>query len=129
MLMPGHPPVFDCHLHYFAKDTGNLKVITDLLDKGFVEGILCCTDLYVKPSDAIAVNKPLFEAASRYSRQKLPLLATVHPSMSGWKDMLSSMLDVSPQIVGIKLHPPVGHYTVNLETVSEVFEIAEKKKF
>jgi len=125
--MPGHPPVFDCHLHYFAKDQGNLTVITDLLDKSSVEGILCCTDLYVKPSDAVAVNKPLFQAASRYGRQKLPLLATVHPSMSGWEDTLLSMLDVSPEIVGLKLHPPVGHYTVSLETVSEVFEIAARK--
>ncbi|HHN46808.1 MAG TPA: hypothetical protein ENN09_05135, partial [Planctomycetes bacterium] len=37
---------------------------------------------------------------------------------------LAAMLKTSPEIVGIKLHPPVGHYTVAIDTLAPVFEAA-----
>jgi predicted TIM-barrel fold metal-dependent hydrolase len=127
MLMPDKPQVFDFHLHYFAKGNGNLDVITGLFDKGSVGGALCITDLYVQPADAVAANKPLFETAARLGRRKMPLLATAHPSMAGWADALEKMLASSQEIVGIKLHPPVGHYTVSVDLLAPVFEIAAKR--
>ncbi len=120
--------ILDFHFHYSEKDGGNVSVIEKLLDDGSVEGILCCTSLRAEPRDAVSANRPLIEAAARYGRRKLPLLACVHPSRDGWKAGLDSMLDASEEIVGIKLHPPVGKYDVTLETVGPVFEVAAEKR-
>ena len=125
--MSQRPRIFDFHFHYHAEDGGNADVIRNLLDEGAVEGILCCTSLKAGPKEAVPANRPLIEAASGYGRKKLPLLAAVHPSHSEWKDGLKALLDASAEVVGIKLHPPIGKYCVTLETAGPVFEIAAER--
>lgn len=126
--MSERPRVFDSHFHYLEGDGGNVDVIRKLLDDGMVEGILCCSSLRAEPKEALSANRPLIEAAARYGKKKLPLLAAVHPNRNGWKDALSSLLDASNEIVGIKLHPPIGKYDVTPETVGPVFEMAAERK-
>ena len=125
--MSDRPAVFDFHFHYSERDGGNVDVIRKLLDEGSVEGILCCTSLRIEAKDALPANRPLIEAAARYGKMKLPLLAAVNPSRDGWKDALRSLLDASGEIVGIKLHPPIGKYDVTPETVGPVFEMAAER--
>ena len=123
------PPIFDFHFHYWAKPDGtdNLEVIRSLIEGGDLEGILCCTTLGRGQADPVAANADLFKAAAELGRGKLPLLASAHPTESGWRGKLSAMLDASGEIVGIKLHPPVGRYDVTLETVGPVFEFADER--
>ncbi len=127
--MSERPRIFDFHFHYFSGEGGgNVGVIEKLLDDGALEGILCCTSLGAEPGAALAANGPLFEAAARYGRRKLPLLAAINPGRDGWRESLDTMLGASEEVVGIKLHPPAGKYDVTPETVGPVFEMAAERK-
>ncbi|MBN1809643.1 MAG: amidohydrolase family protein [Planctomycetes bacterium] len=120
--------VFDFHFHFFSRDGSNIDVVRGSLQNPAVRGILCCTDLPLSDHDPVALNAPLFSLAADVGRNKLPLLATVHPSQQNWRGRLAKMLDASAEIVGIKLHPPAGGYEVTEALLAPVFEAASERK-
>ncbi len=127
--MSKRPPIFECHFHFWPGDDGkgNADVARGLIEREELAGILCCTSLGYKPGEALTANAAIFEAAAALGPKKLPLLAAVNPVRDGWREDLSAMLGESGEIVGIKLHPPVGKYDITLETVGPVFEVASEK--
>ena len=101
--------IFDLHFHYFGKSSvASAERIAAVLDSGEVSGILCCTELKAAHEDFIERNAPLLELAKARGRSVLPLLAMVHLDQPGWQELAAGWFDEYPELVGVKLHPPVS---------------------
>jgi len=120
--------IFDFHFHYFGKTSvASIERIAAVLDEGQVSGILCCTDLNAPHEEFVERNAPLLELARARGRSVLPLLAMVHLNQPRWQEQAGRWFDGCPELVGVKLHPPVSGYRIEPELVDPLFDFAGER--
>jgi len=116
--------VFDFHYHYDASDKDWVAKTTGFLDSGEVKGILCCTNLSAGHDEFEARNRDVLDMARKYGKEKFPLLAMTHINQPGWQEHVSQWLARWPEIVGIKLHPPISKFKICPELIDPLFDFA-----